>query len=61
MKLITATELSDIEQRLDELANEPFQPPLAQLLRDANTLLEQVHELQLRRAQLRQSMFDVLG
>jgi hypothetical protein len=60
MKLIDGSELSNIEQRLDELANEPFQPPLAQLLRDANTLLEQVHELHLRRAQLRQAMLDLI-
>jgi hypothetical protein len=48
MDLITGAEIAAIEARLDELDPMPLPPELKQLLIDANTLVEQVHEMRIR-------------
>jgi hypothetical protein len=48
MDLITGTEMAAIEHRLDDLDPMPLPPELKQLLTDANTLVEQVHEMRIR-------------
>jgi len=61
MRLLTEAELYAIGDRLADLEKDaPFAPVMAQLLTDANTLLEQVEELQVRRAALAGGLRDLL-
>jgi hypothetical protein len=62
MDLITGGELAAIEARLEELDhNGPLPPEIRQLLVDANTLVEQVHEMRIRWTRVQTAMIGGTG